>query len=79
MDQIILGSEPVWGCQITSTFSKTFCRFVMIKIVLHAYFYYFLFILAVVYAENFRGGPSFVTIVWRHKSTLGEVPKARRF
>jgi len=21
--------------------------------------------------------PSFVTIVWRHKSTLGEVPKAR--
>jgi len=30
-------------------------------------------------AENFWGGPSFVTIVWRHKSTLGEVPKARPF
>jgi len=26
-----------------------------------------------------RGGQSFVTIVWRHKSTLGEVPKARPF
>jgi len=26
-----------------------------------------------------EGGPSFVTIVWRHKSTLGEVPKARPF
>ena len=24
-----------------------------------------------------EGGQSFVTIVWRHKSTLGEVPKAR--
>ena len=26
-----------------------------------------------------EGGQSFVTIVWRHKSTLGEVPKARSF
>jgi len=26
-----------------------------------------------------RGWPSFVTIVWRHKSTSGEVPKARPF
>jgi len=26
-----------------------------------------------------RGRPSFVTIVWRHKSTLVEVPKARPF
>jgi len=26
-----------------------------------------------------RRGQSFVTIVWRHKSTLGEVPKARPF
>jgi len=26
-----------------------------------------------------RVGQSFVTIVWRHKSTLGEVPKARPF
>jgi len=26
-----------------------------------------------------EGGPSFVTILWRHKSTLGEVPKARPF
>jgi len=26
-----------------------------------------------------EGGQSFVTIVWRHKSTLGEVPKARPF
>ena len=32
---------------------------------------------AVAYAENFRGGPTFITIVWRHKSILGEVPKAR--
>jgi len=23
------------------------------------------------------GGPSFVTIMWRHTSTLGEVPKTR--
>jgi len=34
---------------------------------------------SVAYAENFRGGESFVTIVWRHKSNLGEVPKARPF
>jgi len=27
--------------------------------------------------EISEGGQSFVTIVWRHKSTLGEVPKAR--
>jgi len=26
-----------------------------------------------------RGGPSFVTIVWRHKSTLGKGRKARPF
>jgi len=26
-----------------------------------------------------REGQSFVTIVWRHKSTLGEVPKAQPF
>jgi len=26
-----------------------------------------------------EGGQSFFTIVWRHKSTLGEVPKARPF
>jgi len=32
---------------------------VIIKILLHAYFYYFLFILAVAYAENFRGGAKF--------------------
>jgi len=31
-------------------------------------------------AENFQGGgPSFVTIAWRHKSALKEVPKARPF
>jgi len=30
--------------------------------------------------RNFpRGWPNFVTIVWRHKSTLREVPKARPF
>jgi len=27
---------------------------------------------SVAYAENFRGGQGFVTIVWRHKSTLGK-------
>jgi len=42
----------------------------MIATVLHVVF-------AVTYAENFRGGASFVTIVWRRKSTLREVPKAR--
>jgi len=26
---------------------------------------------SVAYAENFRGGAIFVTIVWRHKSTSG--------
>jgi len=29
--------------------------------------------------RKFPRGQSFVTIVWRHKSTLGEVPKARPF
>jgi len=33
----------------------------------------------VAYAENVRGGASFVTIVWRHISTLGDVPKSRPF
>jgi len=28
---------------------------------------------AVAYAENFRGGPNFVTIVWRRKPILREV------
>jgi len=31
-----------WGCQITSHFSTTFCRYVIIEILLHAYFECFL-------------------------------------
>ena len=29
--------------------------------------------------QKISGGGNFVAIVWRHKSTLGEVPKARPF
>jgi len=47
MDQIILGSGQSGVARSLQFFSRTFFRFVIIKILLHAQFYYFLFILTV--------------------------------